>query len=75
MAEKVKTHFFEILGFIIGIAGIIVTVVGASVGTNTPMLHMYCVLLVSETMLGIIWGLNLTIKYSYQEKKKRCSII
>lgn len=70
MIKRIMDHFFEILSFIIGIIGIVATVVSAFAGTDTGMWYVYFVVLATESLLAIIWGWNLKIKYSYQENEK-----
>lgn len=69
MTEKTDKHFGDIVGSIIGIMGIIVTIICSLKNINTALGCFYVCVLATESLLVMIWGWNLSIQNRFQKKE------
>ena len=83
MEDKKKTWFAEIVSGIIGIVGIVTTIISTFIADTNRWFFVYFVFLAAETLLVIIIMWNIKIRYDYEksvdslkeQKEKICNIL
>lgn len=71
MIEKIKTHIIDVISWIIGVAGVITTIISAYITDFKDMGYIYLILLSTETVLVILGVWSLKIQYSYEKQKQQ----
>ncbi len=74
MWSFIKKHFGEIIGWIIGVAGIVATIVCTIATERDDFFMLYVIALSLETILTVISIWHCIIKYSYEKKIDKLTI-
>lgn len=70
MFEKIREHFSEILGWVIGLLGVIATLLSANGSSTNGLSYVFLGVIATEIVLSGIGAWNLKIKYSYEKKER-----